>query len=61
LQELHLPDWQLITTAGNIEENLLEVFADILPARLSSAALANATEVYQYIYCILTNLPYHFL
>jgi len=61
LQELRLPDWQLITTAGTIEENLLEVFADVLPAQSSSTALANATEVYQYIYCILTNFPYHLL
>ena len=47
IQEHHLPDWQLIATAGSIESeaNLLEMFVDVLPTQSSASALANATEV----------------
>ncbi|XP_065883529.1 uncharacterized protein [Dysidea avara] len=59
--EHHLPDWQLIATAGSIENdgNLLVVFVDILPTQ--SSASANETEIAFQLTRIILDDHYQFL
>ncbi|XP_065883527.1 uncharacterized protein [Dysidea avara] len=61
--EHHLPDWQLIATAGSIESeaNLLEMFVDVLPTQSSASALANATEIAFQLIRIILDDHYQFL